>query len=127
MSSTFAHADSMLGDGGGVGVVFEGYGEGQLPLEHISEGYGGELREVGRIDEGSGHGVDRARRGYSDGDRTTRTDLFQEATVHRTDCFDHGPGGLVGRGGATGLGEDGRWGVGKGGAKRSATYVDAEY
>ena len=45
-------------------------------VEHISEGYGGELREVRGIDEGSGHGVDRARRGYSHGDRTTGTDLF---------------------------------------------------
>ena len=109
VSSPFAHADSMLGDGGGIGVVFEGYGEGQLSLEHIPEGNGGELREVGGIDEGSGDGIDRARRGYSDCDRTTGTDLFQETTVHRTDCFDHGLGGLVGGGGATGLGEDGRW------------------
>ena len=36
-------------------------------------------------------------------------------------------GGLVGGGGATGLGEDGRWGVCEGRAKRSATYVDAKY
>ena len=96
-------------------------------MEHISEGYCGELREVGGIDEGSGHGIDRAGRGYSDGDRTTGADLFQETMVHRTDCFDHGLWGLVGRGGATGLGEDGRWGVGEGGAQGRATYVDAEY
>ena len=127
VSSPFAHADSMLGDCGGVGVVFKGYGEGQLSLEHISEGNGGELREVGGIDEGSGHGVDRARRGYSDGDRTTGADLFQETTVHRTDCFDHGLGWLVCGGGATGLGDDGRWGIGEGGAKGGATYVDAKY
>ena len=96
-------------------------------LEHIPEGYGGELREVGRIDECTGYGVERARRGYSDGDRTLGTDLFEETTIHRTDCLDHGLGGFVGRGGATGLGEDGRWGVGEGGAKGGATYVDAKY
>ncbi len=96
-------------------------------LEHISEGYGCELREVGRIDKGSGNGVYRARRGYSDSGRATGSNLFQETVVHRTDCFDHGLGGLVGRGGATGLGEDGSWGVGEGGAKRRATYVDAKY
>ncbi len=96
-------------------------------MEHIPEGYGGELGEVGGIDKGSGNGVDGARRGDSDGDGTTGTDLFKEATVHRTDSFDHGLGGLVGGGGATGLGEDGRWGVGESGAQGCATYVDAKY
>ena len=96
-------------------------------MEHIPEGYGGELRKVGGIDKCSGHGVDRARRGYSDSDRTTGTDLFKETVVHRTDRFDHGLGGLVGGGGATGLGEDGRWGVGEGSAQGRATYVDAKH
>ena len=126
VSSALAEGDSVFGDGGGIGVVFEGDGEAEGLLDHISEGNGSELGEVGRIDEGSGYGVDGAGRGDTHGNCSIRTDFFQEFSVHLADGIDHGIGGLVGGGGSAGLGEDRCWGNGKGGAKGRATYVDAE-
>ncbi len=121
-----AIADAVFGDGGGISIVFEGDGEAEGLLEHIPEGYGGELGEVGRIDEGSGYRVDGAGRGDTNGSCSIRTDFFQEFSVHPADGIDHGIGGLVGGGGSAGLGEYGGWGNGKGGAKGRTTYVDAE-
>ena len=67
VSGALAEADAVFGDGGGISIVFEGDGEAEGLLEHIPEGYGGELREVGRVDQGSGYGVDGAGRGDTHG------------------------------------------------------------